>query len=170
MKPLSWSETSLHRGSRRRYLALSALILAVAADPACLSITGEETFSRDRIDAIRPGVTTRQEILVWFGPPALIVRKGDKVYRESKRSGREEIVEVSYDDLVREFPAGTSQSRNLVVYVYKGSTWEKKNIFAPLVSLSDPQITLQQLLILIDQDADVVVDSLFRAESRGDAQ
>ena len=37
---------------------------------------GEESFNEDQISKILPMKTTKQEILLWFGPPLSIARKG----------------------------------------------------------------------------------------------
>jgi hypothetical protein len=53
--------------------ALAPLLLALLALPAsgCLIARYTEGYpiARERIAEIRPGVTTRGEILAWFGPP-----------------------------------------------------------------------------------------------------
>ncbi len=57
--------------ARTLALGLAVLLLATTALPGCMvgRFTDGNPVPLERVERIRPGETTKQEVLAWFGPP-----------------------------------------------------------------------------------------------------
>ncbi len=126
----------------------------------------EEPFTDDQVKAIRHGVTTKQDILAWFGPPLAIARPGSVVKVPRPVIHQAGSDDVPSDDLFRRFVPGTAFDADTVVYYYHCLT-AKQLVEFPIpmsfeLSAASPYgeyaVSAKMLWILIDQRTGIVVD------------
>jgi hypothetical protein len=147
-----------------RWLFAGCIVLGGAG---CVSIETEQSFPARQIRSIRPGTTSKQEILAWFGPPVGMARKGEHIRVPSVTNDAEEPSDLTFTDILKYFPTKHEES-NLVIYLYQ---YWKSNIPSAHVAfahLAEGQETVNRLWVLVDEDSGVAVDSVLRTrEPRG---
>lgn len=127
----------------------------------------EEPFTDGQVKAIRRGVTTKQEILAWFGPPLAIARPGTviKVPRPAFSQRGAGSDDVPSDELFRLFGPVPGPDADMVVYYYHDII-EKHDVGGPrgcipvsfdLLS-GRSSVSAKKLWVLIDQRAGRVAD------------
>lgn len=146
-----------------RYLVISVMVLSCAG---CISVHTRRSFPVEHIQSIRPGTTTKQEILKWFGPPVAMATKGQTIRVPSVTNGGGEPQEMVLTDILGYFSTRHEEA-NLVVYLYQ--YWESDIpylyvAFAPLV---EGQKTVCQLWVLFDEDSNIAVDAVQRTQKPG---
>lgn len=123
----------------------------------------EEPFTDDQTDMIRHNVTTKQEILDWFGPPLAIAERWSslKVPQPALDPGEPE--DVWTESLFERFAQGRVITFNLIIYYYHAFTM-RQTVETPWPTSATLSTTLphtlqvKKLWILIDTQTGRVVD------------
>jgi hypothetical protein len=133
----------------------------------CATMVTKQVFPIERVKDIRPGATTKQEVLDWFGPPGVVVKKGEGVRIFSVIGDGREPGELSFDDILGFFPAKHDENHHFVVFRYQYWKSEVPWVAASFVHLAEEQVTVSSLWVLINEDTGIVEDSvLLTQESR----
>ncbi len=97
-----------------------ALVLACIVGAGCVTarLTEGNEVPEDRVARIRPGETTRQEVLEWFGAPEGFTDAGElRRLLEESEVLPEEVLELPFADvLVFELTRATLRGLVLIVY------------------------------------------------------
>ncbi len=155
-------------GARRLGPAVVAMLAAFGLG-GCFSITQQlpsgEPLDAGRIKAIRPGVTTRAEILERFGPPAAIARKGTTMVLPAPGPAKRGRTEVPSDAFLELFAASRPLKDAELVYYYDASALKGSGfLFIPIIGggFYSREAVAERLWILIDRDRGIVEDYVFR--------
>lgn len=134
--------------------ALSALLLVASAIlPACITFRDTEgvVISDEDVAALRPGTTTRGEVLERFGPPTGIYRT--------------RIVDAFLRDVAFAPPSSTGRVDDDVL-VWQRVTLEGSVLFVPvLLTWARADVTARTLMVVFDED-ERVLDVAFREDGR----
>lgn len=150
--------------SRIRCLIAALMVLGGAG---CASVHTEQSFPVEKIRSIRPGTTTKQEVLAWFGPPADMARKGGSIRVPFVADDDGGPRDLSFADILGYFPA-RHQEANLVIYFYQYGNADIPPVYIGFVPVAKAQETVYRLWVLVNEDTGVVADSVLRTlEPRG---
>ncbi len=156
------------RDMRMKRLAL-LLVLALAAGLAGCGMLMErhradEPLERTRAADIRTGLTTKKEVLAWFGPPLAVARKGTIMIIPPPRSTRDGWQEVSSDTFFELFSSRHAAMEDPIVYYY--DSYRERGMGFQLFFNALGGITIRsqvdRLWVLIDNRTGVVADYVFR--------
>jgi hypothetical protein len=149
--------------ARYLYLVISIMVLSCAG---CISIHTKQSFPVEQIRSIRPGTTTKQEILEWFGPPVAMARKGQSIRVPSVTHDDGEPQDMVFADILGYFPTKHEEA-NLVIYLYQYWKSDIPNIFLGFAPVAEGQKTVCRLWILFDEDRNIAVDAVQRMQKPG---
>ncbi len=138
--------------------------VAVLGSAGCVSIHTEQSFPVEQIRSIRPGVTTKQEVLAWFGPPTAMAEKGERILLPSAGNENEELRERAFADILEYFPTRHLEG-SLIVYCYQYWKSDIPLVPAPIADVAEGAVTVYRLWILIDEDRGVAIDSVVRTHA-----
>lgn len=142
---------SERHGRAGRALAVGALLALLAAGPGCLVAQYREgnPVPLDQVDRIRPGVTTKEEVLAWFGPPQ----------NYTNASLLEQLVASD------EVPPGTTPPyRFSDVLAYQIHHGEVRGLLLLLFNRIDVRMRSDHLVVFFDEDDVVRYYGVRRAE------
>ena len=149
-------------------LSLMALIILI---PGCLwgSVQHDQTLKKEVIKNIKPGITTRMNILEWLGPPAILAKREGIVLLPSSDTDHKKMREVDSLVFFKYFLGKHAISEHHAVYYYFNER-EKINGFSipiPLggLPLSLPatsgDLRLSELWVLVNRQTGQVEDYVF---------
>jgi len=102
------------------------------------SVEYDRTLTKDVINKIEPGKTTRKNILKWFGPPEVLAKKDDKVsipFLDNESKGVK-IREVDSTIFFEKFSEKHSISEHYVVYYYLNEGEDINGFSIPIPGLT----------------------------------
>jgi hypothetical protein len=146
--------------ARHKYLVISFMVLSCAG---CISVYTKQSFPVEQIQSIRPGTTTKQEILKWFGPPVAMARKGQSIRVPSFTNSDGDSQAMVLSDVLGFFPTKHKEA-NLVVYLYQYWKSEITSMYIGFASLEEGPKTACQLWVLFDEDKNIAVDAVERMQ------
>jgi len=105
--------------SQTKIVATLALIGLLSAQ-GCIwgSVQYDPTLDKDVIEKIKPGKTTRQDILKWLGPPEVLAKKDDMISLPILKNGDITIQETDSLIFFEKFLRTHSISEHHAVYYY----------------------------------------------------
>ena len=122
---------------------------------------GENPLHEDQIKMILPGKTTKQEILLWFGPPLAIAKKG-KVMKIPPPAGGEECPnEVRSETFLELFSSKHELTGYHRVYYYHYAEAETEPVYFAYADRAEKKLVITKLWILINQQTGIVEDHIF---------
>ncbi len=145
------------------------LVLALSAGPAGCGMLMErhradEPLELKQTAAIRTGLTTKKDVLAWFGPPLAVARKGATIVIPPPRSTRDGWQEVSSDTFFELFPPRAAALDDPVIYYY--DSYRERGMGFQIFFNALGGITIRsqvnRLWVLIDNKTGVVADYVFR--------
>jgi len=125
---------------------------------------GEESFHEDQIKMILPGKTTKQEILLWFGPPLAIARKGKVMKIPSPDVQKTSSYELDSDTFLELFSGKHEITENHIVYYYTYSETKGTGAFILFAGTDSSRLIVDKLWILINRETGIVEDYMFREQ------
>jgi hypothetical protein len=154
---------------------LSAVLAVFMTTAACgIVIVPERTvldepFKEDQVKVIRHGMTTKKEILEWFGPPLVVARPGSTVLMPEQELLNALAVTVSSDTLFERFKPGSPPPRSPLLYYYEDQalSWTDFGVifwfpvYGPEPSIIGPTgntFKVTKLWVLLDDATGLVVD------------
>jgi len=119
--------------------------------------TGEVLFAKEQVEKIERGVTTKQEVLQWFGPPVALARKGE--------DGKELRSENLRTDTFIEICAGKHTiNQDHVIYYYRNEG-RRSVVGVAFLALGEKSWQVRERLwILINERTGVVEDYMLRED------
>lgn len=153
---------------RSPFKKLSLLALAILI-PGCIwgSVQYDRTLGKEAIENIEPGKTTRNNILKWFGPPAILAKKEGAVLLPSLDPDTEKMREVDSKVFFKYFLGRHAISEQHVVYYYFNEGEDINGVSIPigntLLSLPFTSTDLQfsELWVLVNRKTERVEDYVF---------
>lgn len=149
-----------------RAASLLALLLLLGG---CFAMRDRRAFDEpirpDRVAAIRPGVTTRFELLEAFGPPRAVARQGTTMTFPPPggwRPGGESVPSEAFLDL---FKAKRPLRPSEVVFYYEASVRKETGFLVfPLVGggIVTKEAVVDRLFLLVDEGTGRVEDVILR--------
>lgn len=103
-----------------RIVLVWALVCLMAASSGCImvNVVGGNEVPEERIAQIRPGETTRAEILDWFGPPtAYTDPSGLRILFEAAEVKPEDVLSFPYADVLV-FQLTRAKGRGLLLILF----------------------------------------------------
>ena len=146
---------------RCRYFVIGVMVLSAG----CIRLQAKQTFPVEPIRSIRPGMTTKQDILTWFGPPANMVRKGAGIFIPTANDDGEQRY-VIFKDILDYFPA-RHEEENLVIYFYHYWRLAVPYLYVGYAPFAKTQKTVCMLWVLLDEDRNIVIDAAERTQESG---
>ena len=146
------------------FAVLGALCLA-GCFVARERVLADEALPGEHIRGIRRGVTTKQEILERFGPPAAIARRGTTMAYPLPGSGKRGRIDIPSDAWLELFSTGRTLHDTDIVYYYDASRLKATGVLIiPLVGggYHSMEMVVERLWVLVDDRAGVVEDYVFR--------
>ncbi len=154
---------------------LSALLAVLMTTAACGIVVVpqrtvlEEPFQEDQVKVIRHGMTTKKEVLEWFGPPLVVARPGSSVLMPEQELLNALAVTVSSDILFGRFKPGSPPPQSPLLYYYEDQAlswtdfgavcWFPVNGPAPgIIGPTDNTFKVKKLWVLLDDATGLVVD------------
>ncbi len=139
----------------------------------------DEPFTQEQAAKIRPGVTTRHDILEWFGPPSAVGRPGTvmKEPRWSKTGAATSDIRAEED--AGRFDGAWERMQRPLLYYYESArlNWTEYGIVGnggggPIYIPPDKKrtLTVKRLWVLIDESSGIVVDHRMETEVEGKSQ
>jgi len=125
---------------------------------------GEESFHEDQIKMILPGKTTKQEILLWFGPPLAIARKGKVMKIPSPDVQKASSYELDSDTFLELFSGKHEVTENHIVYYYTYSETKGTGTVILFAGTESSRLIVNKLWILINRETGIVEDYMFREQ------
>ena len=147
-------------------LGVLALIILV---PGCIwgSVQYDRTLEKEMIKNIKPGTTTRANILEWFGPPGIMTGKEGTVSLPSLEAGSGKMRKVDSNVFFKYFLQRHALSEHHVVYYYFDE-WEKiSGVSIPLgntlfsLPLTSTDLQFSELWVLVNRKTGRVEDYVF---------
>jgi len=150
-----------------RAASLTALLLLLGG--GCFAMRDRRAFDEplrpDRVAAIRPGVTTRFDLLKAFGPPRAVARQGTTMTFPPPggwRPGGESVPSEAFLDL---FKAKRPLRPSEVVFYYEASVRKETGfLILPLVGggVITREAVVDRLFLLVDEGTGRVEDVIHR--------
>ena len=130
------------------------------------SVEYDRTLKKDMVLKIEPGKTTRNHILQWFGPPAVLAEKNNRVSLPALEQGQVKIQDVDSLMFFEEFLEKHSISEHHAVYYYLNEGEDINGFGIPIpiggffVSLPATFGNLQfsELWVLVNRNTGLVED------------
>ncbi len=125
----------------------------------------DEPLRGERIDGIRRGATTRQEILERFGPPAAVARRGTTMAYPPPGPAKRGRADVQSDAFFELFSTGRALRDAEIVYYYDSSRVKATGVLIiPVVGGGQysHEVVVDRLWLLIDEGTGLVEDYVFR--------
>jgi hypothetical protein len=151
-----------------QFNTLGFLVLMILI-PGCIwgSVKFDRVLGKDRIKNIESGKTTRNNILKWFGPPAILAGKTGTVSLPPLKADSGEIRKVDSNTFFKYFLVGHDLSEHHVVYYYFDE-WEKINgVSIPIgntlfsLPLTSTDLQFSELWVLVNRETGQVEDYVF---------
>ena len=147
------------------FLCVVVIVLAqLLTRCAVLKYKGEESFHEDQIKMILPGKSTKQEILLWFGPPLAIARKGKVMKLPPPAGGEEHPDEVRWETFLRLFSPKHELTSFHSIYYYHYAESETEPVYFVYADRAEKKLVIDKLWILINQQTGIVEDYIFRRQ------
>ena len=155
----------IYRSSFNKLSLLALLILF----PGCIwgSVQYDRTLEKEIVENIETGKTTRNNILKWFGPPAILAKKEGVVLLPSFDPDPEKMREVDSKVFFKYFLGRHAISEHHVVYYYFNE-WEKINgVSIPIgntllsLPLTSTDLQFSELWVLVNRQTEQVEDYVF---------
>lgn len=123
----------------------------------------DEPLERAQVTEIRPGTTTKRDILEWFGPPLVAAKKGATMVFSTSRAPRRGKQELSSDVFFELFSSRHENMEHSIVYYYDSyaETGRGMTCFGYWGSMTI-RSRVNRLWVLIDDKTGVVTDYVFR--------
>lgn len=146
-----------------RPATLAPILLATALQTGCVYVSGtdsRDSFSPQNVGKIEAGLTTKKQVLDWFGPPAGIARKGqeDKIIP---------VLRARAETLLELFSARRPLIESDIVYYYRNLSLETRGGAVFFAMHASRSAQTQELWILIDDRSGIVRDYVTKG---GDAR
>jgi hypothetical protein len=146
---------------------LSLMILI----PGCIwgSVQYDRTLTKEMAKDIKPGITTRMNILEWFGPPGVLARMEGVVPFPALETEHGEVREIDSKVFFKYFLERHSISDHHAVYYYfnEGEDIDGVSIPIPLGTLllslpaTSGDLLFSELWILVNRKTEKVEDYVF---------
>jgi len=143
---------------------ICAVVLLGGCMVAGRKYKGEECFQKDQIEKILPGKTTKQEILLWFGPPLAIARKGKVIKIPSPDVQKTSSYELHSDTFLELFSGKHEITENHIVYYYTYSEMKGTETVVVFAGTGNSKLVVDKLWILINKETGIVEDYVFREQ------
>lgn len=154
---------------------LSALLAVFMTTAACGIVIGpqrtvlEEPFKEDQVKAIRHHMTTKKEVLEWFGPPLVVARPGSIVLMPEQELLNAMAVTVSSDTLFERFKPGSPPPQSPLLYYYEDQalSWTDLGVVcwlppsgpeSGIIGPTGNTFKVKKLWVLLDDATGLVVD------------
>jgi hypothetical protein len=131
------------------------------------TIVIDEPFTDKNVQKVRPGATTRAEILDRFGPPLAVVRPGEAIKVPHWNRRGVFLEDVPADGYFSRFDASTPQARKPVVYYYEAAKLDWTEVYGYVYDAGGPlyvpsidkrTLIVQKFWILLDEESGRVID------------
>lgn len=150
------------------FVALSLLVFATLAGCGIVVYVDqvEEQLKGATMARIRPGMTTRQQMLECLGPPLAIIRNDAALLRlPLPGAGEKQTVAVSADQYFRPFAQRRTLEPDDTIYYYRGTYYRNFNsffvpIFFAIGYASDYGVHEKRLWVLYNERSGRVEDLL----------
>jgi hypothetical protein len=153
--------------SRNVTKTIAAIVIIAFIASGCMIVSEKfqtgESFQKKQITEIKPGTTTKQQILDWFGPPAAVARQGSALKIPGTGSGKAGNQDVQFSDTFFElFSAKNTLTEHHIVYYYPATEIRSTQVLVVFAGTADKKVSTDRLWILIDDRTGIVVDYIFR--------
>ncbi len=125
---------------------------------------GEKSFKEEQISKIRPGETTKQEVLLWFGPPVAIAEKGRSLKIPSPYGNKEHPDEMRSEDFFKLFSAHHEFAEFHRIYYYHCGGTETAPVYIIYSDRGEKRTLVDQLWVLINIETGIVEDYIFKKQ------
>ncbi len=157
-----------------RLLAGAALAAGTLLVAGCCLIGSEyqldETIGRQRVEKIRPGETSVNEVLAWLGPPSAIARSNRPLIIPSLSAGKEGALELQPGIFYELFAAKRKIRSEDAVYYYDASRLDESGWLFVLILMNgasqSDRIHAERLWLLVDEKAGMVEAYVYRIDGR----
>ena len=138
--------------------------------PGCIwgSVQYDRTLEKEVIKGIEPGITTRLNILEWFGPPSILARKEGVVSLPALKTDNEEMREFDSKIFFKYFLKRHSISDHHVVYYYFNEREKIRGVSIPIpgialasLPLTSGNLQFSELWVLLNRKTQQVEDYVF---------
>jgi hypothetical protein len=128
------------------------------------SYKGEKPFREEYINKIHSGETSKQEILLWFGPPVAVVGK-DMVMKTSPTISEKECpYEVRPENFFKLFSCTNERSECYRIYYYHYCKTVTDFVFCWYGDEAKKTFFVDKLWVLINTETGVVKDFIFEKQ------
>lgn len=141
-----------------------ALVCVGALGSGCVSLSGSfgTQIPEELLTRIDPGVTTRDDILAWFGPPSAFYNPTFLDVILEQDGATDELAGLA-EEVDLEPPAPVLND----VFTYRYIENDTRAIFIPIVyGMLDAAATYETLMIFFDEDGRVEYHAFRRDEAR----
>ncbi len=150
---------------------------------ASLSLTGccmiganyrdDEEIGRDRLQTIKCGKTTREDIVTQLGPPIAIARKGKSTMYSAPRRATVRFVDRSSAPFLELFSKDRALRDDEVVYYYRATERNDTSFLLILLLIniggSGNEVQTEHLWLLVDEKSGIIEDVVYRDRDRNRA-
>ena len=144
----------------------TALVIIAFLASGCGIGTGHyrtsDSLQEKQIAQIKPGTTTKQQVLDWFGPPAAVARKSSDLKVPDKISEKAGSQAVQADTFFDLFSAKHALTEHHIIYYYSATEIKAMSTMVVAVATSDSSTLTDRLWVLIDNRTGTVVDFIYR--------
>lgn len=118
-------------------------------------------------EIIRPGVTTKQDLLERFGPPVAIARQGTTMVYPPPRPGKMGGIEVDASAFFALFSGGREPGKRDIVYYYESSRVTGLGVVVfPIIGggYISTRVAVKRLWVLLDDGTGIVKEYTVQGE------
>ncbi len=126
----------------------------------------DEAIGTERVQKIRCGKTTRQDIVTQLGPPLVIARKGKSTLYPAPRLAALRFADRSSEPFLELFSTARALRDDEAVYYYRATERSEAGflMFLLLINLagSGNEVETEHLWLLVDEKSGIVEDVVYR--------
>ncbi len=145
---------------------LAAIVTVALISSGCMIGKGSfltgDPLPEKQVKQIVPGMTTKQQILDWFGPPLAVARKGAIMKIPSLGPKKTEYQDVQADSFLELFSSKYALTERHIVYYYPATDIKSSETLFVFLDTIDHKVVTDRLWILIDDGTGIVVDYVYR--------
>jgi hypothetical protein len=144
----------------------TAIVVVAVIASGCMVASGKfqtgESFQEKQIAQVKPGTTTKQQILDWFGPPAAMARQDSAQKIPAAGSEKAGNQDVQVDTFLELFSSKNVLTEHHIVYYYTATEIRSSQVWVIVAGTTDKKVSTDRLWVLIDDRTGTVVDYIFR--------